>query len=105
MLHEDGSSYATWVAFRKQDLYSGGPGIKFLWLRHWPPTFPEEIVTYVMKNIRAVREAGGVVNTAIVIGAALVIVRRMKPELLECNGGHVVLPVKKDWAKYLLAKK
>ena len=24
-----GSSYATWVAFHKQDLYSGGPGIKF----------------------------------------------------------------------------
>ena len=28
----------------------------------------------------------------------------MKPELLESNGGHVVLPVKKDWAKYLLSK-
>ena len=69
-----------------------------------PPTFPEGIVTSVMKYIRAVREASGVVNTAIVIGAASGIVRRMKPELLECNGGHVVLPVKKDWAKYHLAK-
>ena len=49
-------------------------------------------------------EAGGIVNTAIVIGVASGIVRCMKPELLECNGGHVVLPVKKDWAKYLLAK-
>ena len=49
-------------------------------------------------------EAGGVVNTAIVIGAASGIVRQMKPELLEFNGGHVVLPLNKDWAKYLLGK-
>ena len=34
MLHEEGSSYATWVTFHKQDVYSGGPGIKFFWLRH-----------------------------------------------------------------------
>ena len=64
--------------------------------RGWPLTFPEEIVTCVMKYTRAVHEASGVVNTAIVIGATLGIVRCMKPELLECNGGHVVLPVKKD---------
>ena len=69
-----------------------------------PPTFPEDVTTCVMKYIRAVREAGGVVNIAIVIGAVSGIVRRMKPELLESNGGHVVLPVKKDWAKYLLGK-
>ena len=69
-----------------------------------PPTFPEEVTTCVMKYIRAVREAGGVVNSAIVIGAASGIVRRMKPELLESNGGHIVLPIKKDWAKYLLGK-
>ena len=69
-----------------------------------PPTFPEEVTSCVMKYIHAVREAGGVINTAIVIGAALRIVKRMKPDLLESNGGHVVLPVKKDWAKYLLAQ-
>ena len=46
-----------------------------------PPTFPEEIITCVMKYICAVREAGGVVNTAIVTGTASGIVRRMKPEL------------------------
>lgn len=28
----------------------------------------------------------------------------MKAELLESNGGHAVLAVKKDWAKYLLGK-
>ena len=51
-----------------------------------PPTFPEEIVISVMKYIRTVRETGGVVSTAIVIGAASGTVRCMKkPELLECN--------------------
>ena len=69
-----------------------------------PPMFPEEVTTCVMKYIFAVRDAGGVVNTAIVFAAASGIVRRMKPELLESNGGYVVLPVKKDWAKYLLSK-
>lgn len=69
-----------------------------------PSTFPDEIVTCIKKYIRAVRDAGGVINTAIVIGAASGIVRRMRPDLLECNGGHVTLPVKKDWAKYLLGK-
>ena len=69
-----------------------------------PPTFPEEVTSCIMKYIRAVREAGGVINTAIVIGAASGIVRRMKPDLLESNGSHVALPVKKDWAKYLLAQ-
>ena len=72
--------------------------------RRQPPTFPDKVVTCVMKYICAVREAGGVINTAIVMGAASGIVKRMKPEPLECNGGHVVLPVRKDWAKYLLAK-
>ena len=57
-----------------------------------------------MKYIRAVCEAGGVINTAIIIGAASGIARHMKPDLLESNGGHVALPVKKDWAKYLLVQ-
>ena len=29
VLHEDGSSYATWGAFDKQDLYSSGPASNF----------------------------------------------------------------------------
>ena len=72
--------------------------------RERPPTLPDEVVTYVMKYIRAVRDAEGVINTVIVIGATSGTVKRLKPELLECNGGYVVLPVKKDWAKYLLSK-
>ena len=69
-----------------------------------PPTLPDEVVTCVVKYIHAVRDTGGVINTAIVIGAASGIVRRLKPELLKCNGGYVVLPVNKDWAKYFLSK-
>jgi len=66
-----------------------------------PSMLPDEITTLIMKYINAIREAGGIINTAIVIAAGLGIVKRMDPQLLECNGGHVVL---KSWAKYLLAK-
>ena len=61
---------------------------------------PEATLTHLTRYIRAIREAGGIVNTAIVLGAALGIVKRMNPELLECNGGHVVL--KKSWAQHFL---
>jgi len=67
-------------------------------------TFPEEIVVYIKKNICAVCDAGRVINTAIVIRTPSGNVWHMRPDLLECNGGHVTLPVKKDWAKYLLGK-
>ena len=55
--------------------------------RGQPPTLPHEVATYMMKYIRAVRDVGGVINTAIVIGATSGIVKRLKPELLEYNGG------------------
>jgi len=67
-----------------------------------PSMLPDEITTLIMKYINAIREAGGIINTAIVIAAGLGIVKRMDPQLLEYNGGHVVL--QKSWAKYLLAK-
>ena len=44
----------------------------------------------------------GLVNTLIVIEAALGMVKRKQRFLLECNGGYVML--KKSWAKYLLGK-
>ena len=69
-----------------------------------PLTYLEEVTTCVIKYIRTVREAGGVVNTAIIVGVALGIVRHIKPAILECNGGHLALPENKDWAKYLLAQ-
>ena len=67
-----------------------------------PSTLPEEISREVMEYIRAIRDGGGVVNTSIVIAAALGMVKRRQPSLLECNGGYVTL--KKSWAKYLLGK-
>ena len=67
-----------------------------------PAMLPEEITREVMEYIRAVRDGGGVVNTAVVVAAALGMVKRRQPSLLECNGGYVTL--KKNWAKYLLGK-
>jgi len=46
-----------------------------------PPTLPDEVVTYMMKYIHAVRDTGGVINTAIVISAMSGIVKRLKLEL------------------------
>ena len=67
-----------------------------------PSMLPDEITVVIVKYINAIRDAGGIINTAIVIAAGLGIVKRMDPRLLECNGGHVVL--QKSWAKYLLGK-
>ena len=50
--------------------------------------------------IASLCEAGGVVNTAIVISAATGIVRRHNSNLLATNGGHIVLT--KHWAQYML---
>ena len=55
-----------------------------------------------MLYIEVIRNAGGVVNTAIVIAAATGMLLVRDPESLECNGGHIVL--KKGWAKYFLQK-
>ena len=45
-------------------------------------------------------DAGGVVNTTIVLATATGIVQRKDPTSSQCNGGSIVL--KKSWAKYLL---
>ena len=67
-----------------------------------PSMLPDKITTLLMKYIHTIRDAGGIINTAIVIAAGLGIVKKIDPGLLECNGGHVVL--QKSWAKYLLNK-
>ena len=56
----------------------------------------------VQAYIASLREAGGVVNTAIVIAAATGIVRRHNSNLLAANGGHIVLT--KHWAHYMLQR-
>ena len=67
-----------------------------------PSMLPDNITTLLMKYIHAIRDAGGIINTAIVIAAGLGIVKRIDPGLLEYNGGHVIF--QKSWAKYLLSK-
>ena len=65
------------------------------------PSLLQDSVTADIKcYIRALRDAGGVVNTAIVLAAATGILQRKDPTSLHCNGGHIIL--KKSWAKYLL---
>ena len=66
-----------------------------------PSTLPEDITSHLTKYIYAIRDAGGIINTAIVIAAGLGIVKKVKPAILEYNGGYVVL--KKSWAKYFLS--
>ena len=56
----------------------------------------------VQSYIASLYEAGGMVNTAIVIAAATEIVRRHNSHLLAVNSGHIVLT--KDWAQYMLQK-
>lgn len=58
------------------------------------------MTTDIKCYIRALRDAGGVVNTAIVLAAATGILQRKDPASLHCNGGHIIL--KKSWAKCLL---
>ena len=65
-----------------------------------PSTLPEDISSHLAKYIHAIRDAGGIINTAIVIAAGLGIVKKVNPGILECIGGYVVL--KKSWAKYFL---
>ena len=65
-----------------------------------PSLLPDSVITDIKCYIRAVRDAGGVINTAIVLAAATGILQRKDPTSLQCNGGHIIL--KKSWAKYLL---
>ena len=57
----------------------------------------EDIKSYIFNY--ALREAGGVVNTSIVLAAAT---QKKDPFSLQSNGGTIEL--KKSWAKYLLKK-
>ena len=44
--------------------------------RERPRMLPEDVLTHVMKYVRAIHNAGGIINTAIVIAAGLGIVNR-----------------------------
>ena len=61
---------------------------------------PDSVTPDIMCYICTFRDAGVMVNTAIVLAAATSISQRKDPTSLQCNGGHTIL--KKSWAKYLL---
>ena len=56
----------------------------------------------VQSYLAALRESGAIVNTAIVIACAMGVVKSHDSNLLQCNGGHIV--VTKQWAKYLMER-
>uniref|UniRef100_A0A1X7UUQ0 DDE-1 domain-containing protein n=1 Tax=Amphimedon queenslandica TaxID=400682 RepID=A0A1X7UUQ0_AMPQE len=67
-----------------------------------PSLLSEELTKDLMAYIRALREVGGTVNTAIVMSAAMGMIQQRDPTSLACNGGHITL--EKNWAKYFLEK-
>ena len=64
----------------------------------------DEMTEKLKAYIIAIREMGGVVNTAIVIAAGTCtgMLLERDPASLACNGGHVTL--KKSWANYFMGK-
>ena len=67
-----------------------------------PSLLSEDVTSDIKRYITTLRDAGGVVNTRIVLAAATGILQRKDPSILRCNGGHIDL--QKSWAKYLLKK-
>ena len=67
-----------------------------------PSRLSDEVTKDLMAYVRAIREAGGNVNTAIVVAAATGMLQQRDPGLLACNRGYITLS--KDWAKYFLKK-
>jgi hypothetical protein len=65
-----------------------------------PLKLGEELDKQVRAYLKAFRENGAVVNTAIAMACAQGVIKAHDSNLLECNGGHISLT--KTWAKYLL---
>lgn len=67
-----------------------------------PGLLCDSISKELKEYIIALRDNGGVVNTAVLIAAATGILQERNPQSLACNGGHIIL--QKSWAKYFLGK-
>ena len=67
-----------------------------------PLLLGEDLGVKVQNYWFALRDVGGVINTAIVRAAAAGMVKRKDPKLLVVNGGHISLS--KDWARYMLQR-
>ena len=62
----------------------------------------DELTKELRLYIEAIRQGGGVINTAIVIAAATGMLQKPDPASLASNGGYITL--KKSLAKYFLRK-
>ena len=67
-----------------------------------PLLLGEELERKIQLYLKAIRESGGVVNTAIALGAARGIILKLNRTMLLENGGHVDLT--KAWARGLLGR-
>ena len=67
-----------------------------------PCLLGEDLDKQVRSYLIALRERGGVVNTAIVLACADGIVKSNDSNLLACNGGHVVFT--RSWGKSILRR-
>lgn len=78
-----------------------------MWCHHWsdiqvndkrgrPLLLGKELDDQVKAYISALRNKGGVINSAIVKSCAIGIVMKTDIKLLKCNGGHI--DVTKNWA-------
>ena len=67
-----------------------------------PLLLGEKLDTKLKFYVKAVREGGGVINTAITMAAAAAIVKKQDRNLLAENGGHI--RITKTWAKSFLQR-
>ena len=67
-----------------------------------PLMLGQDLDKQVQSHLAAPLESGAVVNTAIVIACAMDIVKSHNSNLLQCNGGHIVLS--KPWVKSLMER-
>ena len=82
------------VATRIQELPSKKRGRPYL--------LGEELDKQVRSYLIALRERGGVVNTAIVLACAEGIIKNYDSNILAANGGHLVLT--RNWGKSILSR-
>lgn len=70
--------------------------------RGYPCLLGRELDNQLQEYVKGLREGNSVINSVIVISAALGIVKSHNSHLLEVNGGHIQLS--KEWAKSFLGR-
>ena len=105
------STIRTWVKTYKQELAlmrSAGVAVTAPIAileskrRGRPLLLGEDLDRHTQEYITELRRNGGVVNTDIVLAAAMGIVKKIDANLLEANGGHI--SISREWAKGFLRR-